>query len=231
MLPNLGGKLTAAAARKAAEVQRSTFFKLLRVKDVLQPVDPNRKPSDDEVRAKVGDAADALISRHEPSLPDCERAGAHLQMAALALATQRVLIAESRSEHYHLQSPAIVRETVARTVGVLAPAEGDVTSVPINWVPNKLAMFFSLTDSRRRATIERMVNNFENDLGKAFELSPIDPAPSRRMARCFYADFFEKEGEPELTPVFQVLHGATFSGVKGFTFRREADNTCTFTFE
>ena len=63
------------------------------------------------------------------------------------------------------------------------------------------------------------------DLGAGFEMAPLEPSPSRRMRRCFYAAFLEREAAGDaasdarvLMPVFQAMHGATFCGVPGFAF-------------
>ena len=84
-----------AAARKAAAVQRSSFFSLLRVKDVLVPQATAAEPLSDDAVARVKEdisqSADALIEAHKPLLPPaCERAPAHLQMAALPRALQSI---------------------------------------------------------------------------------------------------------------------------------------------
>ena len=100
------------------------------------------------------------------------------------------------------------------------------------WLPNKLAFLFTgaaFLPERRLVIVERMMSNFEVDLGAGFTMEPIDPGPSRRMTTCFYAAFLEKEADCDaasdarvLMPVFQAMHGATFSGVPGFTFEPNA---------
>jgi hypothetical protein len=89
------------------------------------------------------------------------------------------------------------------------------------WLPNRLSLLFSgslLWTERRRTLLERMMRNFEADLGAGFEIAPLDlaPSPSRRMTRCFYASFLEHEAAARgvsghataaprvLVPVFQA---------------------------
>ena len=96
-----------AATRQAAATQRSTYFALLRVHDFLVPADEEAaKASRDLVGRPAGAAlemvervkrdaaeeADDMIARHTPALPDCERAAFHLQLASLAMGTQRALL-------------------------------------------------------------------------------------------------------------------------------------------
>ena len=85
--------------------------------------------------------------------------------------------------------------------------------------------------SRRLSMLGRMMANFERDLGAAFTLEALEPAPSRRLTRCFYRDLLAREGEDDLAPVFTALHAATWAGVPGFAFEAEADGQCTFLFE
>ena len=90
--------LVDAAARSAAKAQRAAFFKMLRVADVLTPVDAASatKAWQREVHGRalrrIEEGAEAICERHAGRLPDgCSRGAAHLQMASLALAAQRVL--------------------------------------------------------------------------------------------------------------------------------------------
>ena len=211
-----------AAAQKAAEVQRSTFMRMLRVGDVIQPSVQGGPAADAHaVKAAISDSADALIARHESKLPEgCERAPAHLSMAACAVASQRVLLREAQSADAHK-----VCSIVAGALGVFVRPDGsDVAAVPVMWLPNRLASVFSgavLFRSRKLALLERLIGNYERDLGAAFELEQLDPPPSRMLRRCFYHEFCEAEEEAGgnalvLAPVFQAIHAATFSGVPGF---------------
>ena len=90
--------------------------------------------------------------------------------------------------------------------------------------------------NRRPVVIERMMSNFEADLGEAFTLEPIDHTPSRRMVRCFYHDFFLAEDELTLPRIFTAMHGSTWEGVPGFEFvvpdgvEKETDGQCSFIF-
>ena len=54
-------------------------------------------------------------------------------------------------------------------------------------------------------------------------MEKLEPSPARRMTRCFYADFLEREEAAAadarvLVPVFQAMHGATFCGIPGFAW-------------
>jgi len=136
-----------AAARKAAAVQRSSFFSLLRVKDVLVPQATAAEPLSDDAVARVKEdisqSADALIEAHKPLLPPaCERAPAHLQMAALALAAQRHLLhVSATTDELNLVDAAEVRWVVGGAIGVVAPPNGEEPwAVPVNYVPNRLSM-------------------------------------------------------------------------------------------
>ena len=207
--------------------------------DVLRPMDEtNPLPvaeDKEQILVRIGAAADALCAAHENTLPNCHRAPAHLQIAALALASHRVLLSEARSRDDLMVANALrVRATVANALGVVAPPDGsDPYEIGGMWLPNKLAFFFTgamFLPQRRQSIVERMMHNFEVDLGASFEMAAIDPSPSRHMTRCFYATFLEREAASDptsdariLQAVFQALHGATFCGVPGFTFARAAN--------
>ena len=112
-----------AAARQAAALQRATFFKMLRVPEVLAPVDASAI-SEEELSAAHDSAlhtieveADAIIERHTPQLPEgaelrqlwsapawpaSDRAAAHLQMASLALSAQRTLLSAAQADDRYL---------------------------------------------------------------------------------------------------------------------------------
>lgn len=115
---------------------------------------------------------------------------------------------------------------------MVAPPDGTMPyGAPVMWLPNRMAHAFSWD---KAATLERMVDNFQADLGTAFVLERVDPAPSRCMTRCLYTDFFRSEGEPMLIPVFRALHEATFKGVPSFSFETSDDAMgpdCTFWFK
>ena len=232
-LPPPRGKFLDAAARKAAEMQRSTFLHMLglRMGDVLHPATRERIAA---VKTQIGYTADELFAAHEPSLPSCHRAPTHLQMVALALASQRVLREEARRRNDVVLADVMkVRATVANALGVVAPDDGTPPyEIGGMWLPNKLAFFFTgamFLPARRSTILERMMLNFEVDLGEGFEIEALEPSPSRRMTRCLYASFLEVESERDdaslaaadardLMPVFQAMHGATFCGVPGFAF-------------
>lgn len=111
-----------AAARQAAALQRATFFKMLRVPEVLAPVDTSAMGEEELSAAHVTALrtieaeADAIIERHTPNLPEAElrqlwsapawpaedRAAAHLQMASLALSAQRVLLSAAQADDRYL---------------------------------------------------------------------------------------------------------------------------------
>ena len=115
-----------------------------------------------------------------------------------------------------------MRAAVANAMGVVAPPDGSACyEVGGMWLPNRLSLLFSgslLWTERRRTLLERMMRNFEADLGAGFEIAPLDlaPSPSRRMTRCFYASFLEHEAAARgvsghataaprvLVPVFQA---------------------------
>ena len=116
-----------------------------------------------------------------------------------------------------------MRAAVANAMGVVAPPDGSACyEVGGMWLPNRLSFLFSgallWTERRRRTLLERMMRNFEADLGAGFEIAPLDlaPSPSRRMTRCFYASFLEHEAAARgvsghataaprvLVPVFQA---------------------------
>ena len=126
---------------------------------------------------------------------------------------------------------------MADALGVVAPPDGtEPYAVPVQWVPNKIALALTgalWLPSRRTSMVSRMMSNWEADLGEAFTLEEVGPAPSRRLTRCFYGELIAREGEDvaELAPVFTALHAATWAGVPGFSFAQAADGTCTFTFD
>lgn len=152
----------------------------------------------------------------------------------------QVLLEEAEHKDYVLCNAFKVRAAVANAMGVVAPPDGSACyEVGGMWLPNRLSFLFSgalLWTERRRTLLERMMRNFEADLGAGFEIAPLDlaPSPSRRMTRCFYASFLEHEAAARgvsghataaprvLVPVFQAIHGATFHGVPGFTFEPDA---------
>ena len=81
-----------------------------------------------------------------------------------------------------------VRAAVANAMGVVAPPDGsDCYEVGGMWLPNRLSLLFSgalLWPERRQTLLERMMRNFEADLGAGFEMAPLDLAqsPLRSMA-------------------------------------------------
>jgi len=225
-----------AGLKKVQEGQRSAFFTLLRTHDFLVLTDPEAakesvdvlgRPAGngievaDRVKADAAEETDALIAKHvsAPFLADgCARAEAHLQMAALALGAKRALLREAQKPEYGFagEDELKARSVVAGALGVVAPADGSVPyGAPVMWLPNRTAVALSWDKPK---TIQRMVDNFHVDLGRAFELEAIEPAPSCRMTRCLYTDFLRAEGEPLLMPVFWALHEATFKGVPGYEF-------------
>ena len=182
----------------------------LRMGDVLQPLDEAASGRSEEarikgqVKEKIVEMADALCTSHEDMCPaDCGRAPVHLQMVALALASQRVLHEEAQRGYetgeYALCNALKVRTTVANALGVVAPPDGaSPQEVGGMWLPNKLSLFFTgatFLPQRRQTVVERMMQNFEADLGSGFEVERIAPSPSREMTRCFYADFLQREAE------------------------------------
>ena len=227
-----------AAAKRALSLQKSAFFRLLRVEEALVP--PGTKLDAavcQQVKDDIEVSAANTIARHTSALPSsCKRAIAHLQMASLALGAQRVLEQEEDKRGTALISSKLkMRNIVASAVGVVAPLDGSAPyAIPAMWVPNKIAM--SLTgalwlEGRRKSMLERMIRNFEADLGAAFIIEPMEPAPSRRLRRCFYHDFFEAEGEPILQSVFSAMHETTWAGVPGFEFAKGDGGQCTFVFK
>ena len=229
-------------AERAFAFQRSAFLRLLRVDNALRLLDPEDKlPEEVSVRVKeiVDHEASMLASKHAPDLPEgCKRAPGHLQLAALAMAAQRVLLHEARrsDEAYLATSQLKVRSVVADALGVVAPPDGTPPmAVPVQWVPNRIAMTLTgalWLPSRRQSMTARMMANFEADLGDAFELEELDPPPSRRLTRCYYRQLLAREGEDvaDLGPVFTALHGVTWAGVPEFEFEAEEDGTCSFRF-
>ena len=113
-----------AAARQAAALQRATFFKMLRVPEVLAPVDASAMGQEelsaahDTALRTIEAEADAIIERHTPNLPAGagelrqlwsapawpaeDRAAAHLQMASLALSAQRTLLSAAQADDRYL---------------------------------------------------------------------------------------------------------------------------------
>lgn len=229
-------------AAKAFKFQRTAFLRLLEVDRALVPVDPEEKlPADVDSRVKsdIEQVADNLIAKHSSSLPDCKRAPGHLQLTALAMAAQRTLLQEARgrdADNYLTTSQLKVRSVVADALGVVAPPDGTApVAVPVQWVPNRIALTLTgalWLPSRRQSMTERMMNNFEADLGAGFEIEALDPPPSRRLTRCFYRDVLAREGDDVqvLGPVFTALHGVVWAGVPRFEFDAEEDGTCTFRF-
>ncbi|KAL1514813.1 hypothetical protein AB1Y20_003898 [Prymnesium parvum] len=234
-----------AASRAAADAQRKAFFTLLRVQDFLIPVDaavakasldPFGRPKGaaaEEARRVKEDAAreaDALVARHAAALPaGCVRAAAHLQMAALAVGAQRTLLQAAAREEYGWGGGETLRarSVVAGALGVVAPPDGSAPyGAAVMWLPNRTAVALSWD---KKATVARMVENFKADLGEAFELQPVDPAPSVRMTRCLYTEILRAEGEPMLAPIFWALHEATFKGVPAYSFEpsQEQGDTAT----
>lgn len=101
----IGKSMLSAAAKKASQAQRSAFFSLLRTHDFLVPVNPAASKESKNhmlhVKEEVKQEAESLIARYSSVIPsDCERAPVHLQMAALALSAQRVLLREGDREEY-----------------------------------------------------------------------------------------------------------------------------------
>jgi hypothetical protein len=242
--PRFNPAVVEEAAKQALAFQRFSFFRILRVNDALVPPElaeagEKLSPSDvAAVKRATEEAADEIIGRHTSRLPpNCKRAPAHLQMAALALAAQRVLEDEDERRGTALiDSKLKMRSWVANACGVYAPPDGVTapSAVPAMYIPNKIAMTLTgalWLERRRRPMLERMVANFEADLGAAFEIETIEPSPSRRLRRCFYHDLFEVEGEPVLQPVFSAIHETTWAGVPGFRFVREQGGQCSFLFE
>ena len=120
-----------AAAQQAAQAQRFSFFRILRVQDVLLAADPDQHPKAEmqkhhtRVKEEISANADAIIADWEGRLPaDCDRAPVHLQMAALALSAQRTMLEEAKHERYLLANAHKVRSTVSGALGVLAPPDG-----------------------------------------------------------------------------------------------------------
>ena len=152
-LPRPGGKLLDIAARKAAELQRATYLHMLglRMGDVLQPLDAEDKEAGatsatvKHVQERIGAEADALYQAHAGSLPvNCHRAPVHLQMASIALASQRVLLREAQRDDRTPFNALTVRTTVANALGVVAPNDGSVPyEVGAMYVPNKVSLFFT----------------------------------------------------------------------------------------
>lgn len=237
-----------AAARRALALQRSTFLRMLNVERALTPVDSDdvqdarpKLPAGTEshVKKAVETAADAIITRHTEGLPQgCARAPGHLQLVALAIAAQRVLLSEARGGEYMITSALKTRSIVADALGVVAPADGtEPVAVPVMWLPNRIALGVTgglWLPSRRRSMVERMMNNFEVDLGAAFVLEPLEPSPSRRLRQCFYRELLKREGDDAevLSALFTALHAATWAGVPGFLFESDEETgACEFVFE
>ena len=230
-------------ARRALAFQRSHFFKQLKVERALVPLEEDAEIDADaiaKVKAKIETSCDALTERHETLLPaSCARAPGHLQIATLAIAAQRTLLHEARSnaDRYMTSSGLKVRSVVADALGVVAPADGTAPkAVAVQYVPNMIALGMTgalWIESRRRSMVERMVDNFRRDLGPSFVLEELQPAPSFAVRRCFYASLLREEGEHELlAPLFTALHEPTFSGVPGFEFVAddEVSGQCSFIF-
>lgn len=239
------GALDAVAARALA-LQRSTFLKMLRVDNALRlPDDAGEhglppklhKHFIAQVKRAVDADASALIEKYATSFPpDCKRAPGHLQMASLAMAAQRVLYREARAGDYLATTRLSVRSVVADALGVVAPPDGTTPfAVPVQWVPNKIALGLTgalWLPARRRSMVERMMANFEADLGPAFALEKLEPSPSRRLVHCYYREITAAEGEDVavLVDCFTAMHAAAWAGVPGFSFEADTDGTCTFRF-
>lgn len=235
-------------ARRALAFQRTHFFKQLKVERALVPLESISEEAAIDadaianIKAKIEAACDALTERHETSLPaSCARAPGHLQIATLAIAAQRTLLHEARSnaDRYMTSSGLKVRSVVADALGVVAPADGTAPkAVAVQYVPNMIALGMTgalWIESRRRSMVERMVDNFQRDLGPAFDVQELEdqPEPSFAVRRCFYASLLREEGEHELlAPLFTALHEPTFSGVPGFEFvaNDEVSGQCSFIF-
>ena len=235
------------------DTQRTAFFTLLRVHDFLVPTDPEAaknsvdalgRPAGDglavveRVKADAGEECDALMAKHTNAdfMPQgCDRAPAHLQMAALAVSAHRAMLREAAAGDYGYAAEdfLLARRVVAGALGVHAEADGSTpTGVPVMWLPNRTALTLTFN---KEAVLRRMVENFQTDLGLAFEFEPIEPAPSCRMTRCLYTEVLRAEGGPLLMPVFSALHGATFAGVPNFEFEQpewggHVVGGCTFRF-
>eukprot|EP00965_Chrysotila_dentata_P011467 374854-Pleurochrysis_carterae.AAC.2 len=186
-----------AAARKALDAQRFTFFRTIQLHKALEPVEKvgsaAQRATAYRVKESISNSAEALIEKHSDALPDdCARAPSHLATVALAIAAQRELLLEASGEQYMLANANKVRTVVAGGLGVFAPPTGEPPyAVPAMWIPNRLSVIFSggiFFPARKHALLERMLGNFEADLGKAFTLEHVEPAPTRRMTKCFYTE-------------------------------------------
>lgn len=239
--------------KKVQEGQRSAFFTLLRTHDLLIPEDPEVAQASVDalgrpkgtglevakrVKAEAADEADSLISQYSDSpliAGDCQRAQAHLQMAALAVGAKRALLREAARPEYGYagEDELKARSVVAGAIGVVAPADGSTPyGAPVMWIPNRTTIALSWDKAK---TLRGMVGNFETDLGASFALEPLEPAPSCRLTRCLYTSFLRAEGEPHLMPLFWALHEATFKGVPGYEFEPpqhagEGEDGCVFRF-
>lgn len=240
-----------AALKKVSEGQRSAFFTLLRVHDFLVPADEQAASSSvdalgrpagegievaERVKRHAAEECDALIAKHANLLPEgCERAPAHLQMAALAISAHRAMLREASKVDYYgyaAEDHLLCRRVVAGALGVHAEADGSPPhGSPVMWLPNRIALTLTFDKDK---VLRRMVDNFAIDLGRAFELESLEPAPSCRMKYCLYTEVLRAEGEPLLMPIFWALHGATFAGVPGYEFEPpefgDGDVGCTFWF-
>ena len=235
------------AAESAIMMQRKVFFRMLthQIPKVVVPLDGERLADSvtDSVKEATAKTAALLVQKHVDALPEgCPRAPGHLQMAALAIAAQRELLTEARraDAEYQATTKLRVRSSVADLLGVVAPPDGTPpVAVPAMYLPNRLAMGLTgalWLPSRKASMVRRMMENFENDLGEAFDLEPMPeeeaPAPSRRMRRCFYSELCRAEDEPLLAPLFTAQHGTAWAGVPGFEFvvDDEATGACSFIF-
>ena len=181
-----------AAMQKAREGQRAAFMTILRVHDFLVPedaaaaklaIDALGRPAGEGARTaeRVKEAcaaeADALIAKYLDApfmVPDCDRAAAHLQMAALAIGAQRSMLQEAASGTYlHTNDDTLkARSVVAGALGVVAPESGEQPyGTPVMWLPNRAAITLSWD---KQATLLGMVNNFEADLYSSLANSNID---------------------------------------------------------
>lgn len=243
-----------SVARRALAFQRTHFLKSLKLENALVPHGTAEVALQHGTAAKVPETtvstlksaiestADELAGRYAEDLPSsCNRAPGHLQIVTLAIAAQRCILDEARtnSAMYLTTSGMRVRSVVADALGVVAPPDGTPPkAVPVQYVPNMIALGLCgalWSESRRRSMATRMVDNFARDLGECFLLEPLDdhPAPSMALRYCFYSALLREEGEHDLlAPVFTALHEPTFSGVPEFEFEvsDQTSGECKFIF-
>ena len=144
-----------ALAERALAFQRRSFLKMLPYDRALRQAS-SLESSDkanavpevviERMKADIDDCADDMIARHTACLPsECKRAPGHLQMVALAIAAQRCLLHEGRTDPtgqgYLATSVLKTRSAVADALGVVAPPDGsEPYAVPVQLVPNKIAL-------------------------------------------------------------------------------------------